>query len=208
MKISLLLILILLSCKLYAQDDASLDIVNHKSNIISFSPLGLVNKIRLSYERQFTSQDALGLNLAMFYGGFKGLQVSPFYRHYLENKVKGAYFQVKGFYGSHDTYLNPYQIFIFHVGGSGLHTFHSFGGGVGIGKRSFHGKDKSFVTDINIGLRYLTPIKEKPIFFEPDPEDPLFEPVPDYSYSQRNFAYKFYGPGSVIDFNFTIGKRF
>jgi hypothetical protein len=173
-----------------------------QKQIITFSPQGLVNKIRVKYESPINKNLSIGSYLNLYYMYFKGVRIDPFVRFYLAGKApKGIYIQgklVAGYFNSNIEYEYEKitQTDTSTVTIKERKSFLSFGGGMGLGYQFIIGKP-GFPLDLYLGFqntRFLAPqtiIKDNITY--------------ETSYDSDWYIT---GPGSFLNMNFGIGFSF
>lgn len=167
-------------CAIFAMSLASAQ----EKNNVTFSPLGLVNKVRFKYEHSLDNNFSVGSFASMYWGLFPGLQIAPFGRYYFGDEgPEGVYLQAKLLAGFHEyVYDNDLK-----------NSFSSFGGGLGIGYQKFTGKNKNIVIDVGVGFKLMTP-----------PSEPSAGFVGDF----ETGVYLITGPGSFFDGLLSVGISF
>ena len=80
MKKYLFLILFLVSLHSFSQNVQETKSSPYSRNIITVSPLGIVNKVRVKYERALDKNFSIGTFVSYHYRKYNGLQVAPFGR--------------------------------------------------------------------------------------------------------------------------------
>lgn len=158
-------------------------------NIVTFSPLGLVNKVKFKYEHSFNNNISVGGFAAMYYGLYPGVQIAPFGRYYFgEEGPEGVYLQAKLLAGFHQ-----YEYVDETTGNNAKKPFSSYGGGLGIGYQRLTGKNKNIAIDVAIGFKLMTP----PI----QSNNQIYTDV-------NSGVYLLTGPGSLYDGLLSVGLSF
>jgi hypothetical protein len=184
----------------------------HYNNIVSFFPTELLNgAIALRYERFIKPRHSIGLHSSLYLFGFihpvppityynyeadfRGFKLGPFYRYYINRKTeRGVFIEAKPLVG----YFNFY-----HLGKKSTSSIvynpketWLFGGSTAIGL-SFIPNGKRLIINLSLGFQYF------PIKFENSIPD-------DYGYTSEFSDSWWYwgGPGSYIEFKFSIGGIF
>ncbi len=142
-------------------------------NILSISPFGLVNKVRVGYERSLGKRVSAGVNGSYYYDElFPGFQVSPFFRYYfnLEHHA-GWYVHLNYVYFDHFAQVTEKSVITSGAAGKTLYDleFVGHGGGVGLGYQMLVGKKKNIGLDFMGGFKHL-PIPSGEAFSRPQSE--------------------------------------
>ena len=171
---------------------------------ISFSP-GMTNKIRLKYETTLNSQLSAGTFLNFYYANlfyldtYNGLRLDPFVRIYPNGKApKGIYLQAKGIVGYFNSNIKYYYT-------SGLDTiskkqspkFFTYGAGFGLGYQFIMGRNKTRSMELFFGVQYSklnVPLN-------------IYDNNKEY-YTDDDYLWYTFGPGSFLNGNFGIGYSF
>ncbi|OFX41276.1 MAG: hypothetical protein A2X08_01685 [Bacteroidetes bacterium GWA2_32_17] len=177
-----------------------------QTQVITFAPMGLVNKFRMKYENVLNENMTVGTYFNAYYMIFKGVRFDPFFRLYpTGNAPKGFYIQVKavvGYFNSDFAYDYSYDTQI-----SGKDTtitltenqkksFSTYGGGIGIGYQFLVGKGQMPI-DLFLGFQYSKFTA---------PQTAVYNSK-TYTTSDDLIWY-FTGPGSFLNCNFGIGFSF
>ena len=198
MKKYLLLILFLVSLSSFSQNGQEIKSSLYSRNIITVSPLGIVNKVRVKYERALDKNFSIGTFLSYYYRRYNGLQIAPIGRFYFNNEApNGFYIQLKALFSMHRrtfTFPNP-------LNGGTLyqyqHDFISYGGGFGLGYQILAGKNNNIVIDLGIGGKYMAVNK---------PDGNVL--VGNVYNAIDNAIYYTTGPGSIFDGHVGVGIAF
>lgn len=157
-------------------------------NIVTFSPLGLINKVKFKYEHSLNNNLSVGSFASMYWGLYPGLQIAPFGRYYFgEEGPEGVYLQAKLLAGFH-----KYEIYD-ETNNYSNKSFSSYGGGLGIGYQRLTGKNKNIAIDVAIGFKLMTP-----------PTHNDNEIITDVN----SGVYLVTGPGSLYDGLLSVGLSF
>lgn len=158
-----------------------------KGNIFTFSPLGLINKVKVKYERPLDDNVTLGSFAAWYYGFYPGVQIAPIVRYYFGNKsVNRFYLQAKVLFDYHNIRFSETT-----------DPFFAVGGGFSIGYQFFASGDNFIALDIAIGLKLVIPASN-------------ISTGSSGAYGFGNIVdpelwWYVIGPGSVFDSLFSIG---
>jgi len=174
-------------------------IANCQTSVITFAPMGIVNKFRMKYELSLNNNVSSGVYLNVYYAYFKGVRVDPIIRLYPTGKApKGFYLQAKAVVGYFNSDLEyKYEIDSVHTDSVFMSkNFSTFGGGLGIGYQFLIGS-KKFPIDIFLGFQYSK-------FTAPQT---IKKNGKTYSTSDDLLWY-FTGPGSFLNGNVGIGFTF
>ncbi len=165
------------------------DVKAQNKNIVTFSPLGLVNKIRFKYEHGINDIFSTGMVASYYYGAFPGGQVEPFIRYYFgEEAPEGIFLQGKLVGGS-------YKYIFSDVSSVNNFNFFSGGAGLSIGYQKLTGKNKNFPIEFSIGIKIVNP--------------PVAPTNLNNTVDLLNKGlFLFTGPGSVFDGSFSLGFAF
>lgn len=184
-------------------------------NNISLAPIDLFNlTITLSYERFLNNLNSVGLYTSIYIksklwlGGsydkqqdprMRGFQIAPFYRYYMKKgsnkgvfaqaKLIGGYYSLVEWHNSNDEW-------------SEITDFFTAGFGAAIGVKLFHGQARHNTFEFSVGFKYL------PIPVSSAENEFWNEVAQNAGGTPFNGWYGFFGPGSVVDFKFTIGGLF
>lgn len=130
-------------------------------NLLSISPFGLVNKVRIGYERSLGKKVSIGVNGSYYYDEvYPGYQVSPFFRYYFKLAHHGGWYVHFNYtYFDHLAQVKDRTVAVAQGQGKILYelNFTGHGGGLGLGYQMLLGKKK------NIGLDFMGGIKHLPI---------------------------------------------
>lgn len=128
-----------------------------KKNVVGLSVFGLINKVKIKYERTLTPRFTVGATLAGYYGLYPGAQLSPFARYYFGAQApEGLYLQGQvGAYWhtSIITYLNNLNSSGNVAGYTEEATISNVGAGVALGYQWLLGKKNKISVDINGGFK-------------------------------------------------------
>ena len=128
-----------------------------KKNVIGLSVFGLINKVKIKYERTLTPKFTAGATLAGYYGLYPGVQLSPFVRYYFRPQApKGLYLQGQvGAYWhtSIITYISNLNSSGNVVEYAGEATISNVGAGAALGYQWLLGKRNRVSVDINGGFK-------------------------------------------------------
>lgn len=179
---------------------------NAQTQIITFAPQGLVNKIRVKYENVLNENITIGAYFNAYYMLYKGIRVDPFVRLYPTGKApKGFYIQAKAVVGYFNSDLAYDYSYITQVGGTDTtitltenskKSFSTYGGGMGIGYQLLVGKGQMPI-DFFLGFQYSK-------FTAPQT---IINNGRTYTTSDDVIWY-FTGPGSFLNCNIGIGFSF
>ncbi|PCH69837.1 MAG: hypothetical protein COC01_00615 [Bacteroidetes bacterium] len=175
---------------------------NKRNTIITFSPFGLVNKIRFKIERSPNIRWSYGLIYSKYYKGLvtPGTKLAPFARLYLGGQAPhGWYIEGQlpfGFFSGDILYLEDCDLsgysFTEEV------KFVPWGFGVSFGHQGHSGQKKTIVFDINIGFKF---------FYMSIPSQKTVG-TSSYCSSLSNVLWYTTGPGSFFDPFIGIGGAF
>lgn len=118
--------------------------------------IGLLNKVRLGYERSLTDKFSVGAVLNAYYGSYSGFKIEPFARFYFGSECpSGLYVQTRALLGSFKTNTNYYYINNdFDIINKDV-LFTAAGGGLDIGYQWVSGGSKNIVVDISLGFQHM-----------------------------------------------------
>ncbi|NCO54469.1 MAG: hypothetical protein GW876_03570 [Bacteroidetes bacterium] len=169
-----------------------------QTQVITFAPMGLVNKFRMKYENVLNGNFTSGLYFNAYYAYFKGIRFDPFIRLYPADKApKGFYIQAKavvGYFNSNLVY--DYQDMVDTLSFKQKKNFSTYGGGIGIGYQFLVGKGQMPI-DLFLGFQYSKFTA---------PQTSVYNGK-TYTTSDDVIWY-FTGPGSFLNCNFGIGFSF
>lgn len=169
-----------------------------QTTVVTFAPLGFINKFRAKYEVSLNNNISTGTYLNIYYLIFKGVRLDPMVRIYpAGNAPKGFYIQgkaVAGFFNSNIEYTYERELDTLRF--SENKSFPTFGGGLGMGYQFLIGKHK-FPMDIYLGFQYSK-------FSAPTS---AFKDNMKYETTDDALWY-LTGPGSFFNMNVGIGFTF
>ena len=179
-----------------------------QTQVITFAPMGLINKFRMKYENVLNGNFTSGLYFNAYYAYFKGIRFDPFIRLYPADKApKGFYFQAKalvGYFNADIAYDYTYE-YIALNGDTVSNTltekrnksFSTYGGGIGIGYQFLVGKGQ-MPLDIFIGIQLFSKFTA--------PQTIVYD---GNTYTTLDdLIWILTGPGSFLNCNFGIGFSF
>ncbi|MEN9697048.1 MAG: hypothetical protein RLZ56_469 [Bacteroidota bacterium] len=189
-----LLLAIVFSTNLNAQ--------SNKGDLLKLD-LGILNKIRLTYEHPLSTTFTTGASGDFYYGTFPGFKLEPFARFYMGGEAPdGLYLQARFLYGSFN------KDFIYYATGVGnpnsnyyLETLYqkksvsSMGGGLDLGYQWLSGRNKNIVVDLSLGTQFMNDINHTIV-------------QNGVEYSTENVGFLTTGPGGVFNPHLSIGYRF
>ena len=160
-----------------------------KKHVLTISPFGLYNKVKIKYERVLTGRYTSGASLAQYYGVYPGTQFTAFSRLYFAQEAPSGLYgqaQVAVYHHKYDTdYTRPEL----------KNSFTSGGAGLGLGYQWLSGKKKNIVVDIMGGFKlYGMPERKEEIAVE----DEVVEALSWYTT----------GPGSYFNGTIAVGYAF
>lgn len=176
-------------------------------NTISFMPFKLLSGgLAFRFERFIQIQHSMGAYILWYFRGrqmfgeeeFTGFKFAPHYRHYfIRNKSMGAYVQPSVIIAYYDfSKLNYQQEYDHETVVSAQEHFLTGGVGLAFGITDIVGNSKHFILDFNVGLQILPELYPSSIS------------VDGIEYVHSNGWWYFGGPGSAIEFKFSIGGIF
>jgi len=169
-----------------------------QTQVITFAPMGLVNKFRMKYENVLNENMTVGTYFNAYYMIFKGVRFDPFFRLYPTGTApKGFYIQAKavvGYFNSNLVY--DYQDMVDTLSFKQKKNFSTYGGGIGIGYQFLVGKGQMPI-DLFLGFQYSKFTA---------PQTAVYNGK-TYTTSDDVIWY-FTGPGSFLNCNFGIGFSF
>lgn len=176
-----------------------------QTQIITFAPHGLINKVRIKYENVLNENMTIGAYFNAYYVYFKGFRVDPFIRLYPTGKApKGFYIQAKVLVGYFNSNLGYDYSYIKQIGGKDTtitltetqnKNFSTYGGGLGVGYQFLIAKKMPL--DIFIGFQYSKFTAQQTII-----HNNLTYTTPD------DVLWYLTGPGSFLNCNLGIGFSF
>ncbi len=175
---------------------------NNKGDLLKLD-LGLLNKIRLTYEHPLTTAFTTGASGDFYYGSFPGYKVEPFLRYYMGGEApSGLYLQGRFLYGSFS------KDFVYYATGFGnqnssnfletlykKNTVSSTGGGLDLGYQWLSGREKNIVVDFSLGVQAMNDINHE-------------IKQNGITYSTTNIGFLTTGPGGIFNPHLSIGYRF
>lgn len=173
-----------------------------QTQVITFAPLGFINKFRAKYEKPLNDNLSVGTYLNAYYAVFKGVRLDPFARLYPGGKApKGFYLQGKlvvGYFNSKIEYeyeqITPTDTLTLKE--PQWKSFPTFGGGLGLGYQFLIGKSE-FPIDLYLGFQYSKFTAPQSII----KDNMRYETLDDALWYLT-------GPGSLLNMNFGIGFSF
>ena len=169
-----------------------------QNKVITYAPMGIVNKLRLKYEFKINDQFSSGTFFNLYYVTYAGPRLDPFIRIYPAGQApKGLYLQGKAMLGYFSSNVNYSYIAgndtINHKQQTNIPTY---GAGIGIGYQFIFGRKKKPM-DLFIGFQFLKYTGPQTIFVNNR----------EY-YTDYDFRWYITGPGSFLNANFGIGYSF
>lgn len=133
---------------------------DEKKHILTISPAGLVNKLRLKYEYQLKDKVSTGTFFSFRYANTSGFSIDPFVRYYFGAEApEGLYLQGKLLFSSYTREFDYYEEegdwttgYLF----TKEQSFFNFGLGFGLGYQWVTGKKDNVVADVAIGIKIQT----------------------------------------------------
>ena len=195
-KILFVIIVFLTSITSYSQDN--------KGDLLKLD-LGILNKIRLTYEHPIKSTRAFtfGSSADFYFGSFPGIKIEPFGRVYFGGLApEGLYLQARFLYGSFNKEFIYYRDGFTNSNSSGYlesiykkTSISSTGGGLDLGYQWLSGRNNNIVIDLSLGTQFMSDINNT-----------IKEG--SYSYSTTNVGFLTTGPGAIFNPHLSIGYRF
>jgi len=176
---------------------------SQNQNIVRLSPIPILSKLKIHYERGISDRFSLGIIGNYGYGKSKGYKVEPFVRcYFIGGNMGGFYGQLKGYY-SQGAYSNTL------TSSSGTNvsyplnfTFTNFGGSLSLGYQFLLGKNKDWAFDLYAGYQYSS-VSMK------DGSGTSATATPDYQQWKDMARKSFMGNFSpVLDLGISFGKKF
>jgi hypothetical protein len=173
-----------------------------QKQLITFSPMGFVDKLRVKYERSSSDNVSLGSFINIYYAGFKGIRLDPFIRFYPAGKApKGFYIQAKAIVG---VFYSKIEYDFDQIVGTDTttlvsnksETFLTYGAGLGLGHQFLMGKSE-VPLDIFLGFQYSKFGAPESVIIDNN----RYETMDDAVWYMT-------GPGSILNMNFGIGFSF
>jgi hypothetical protein len=180
----------------------------YKKNVITFHPIGVVNKVRLKYEYAVAPNISIGAIGSAYYGIYPGIQVSPFLRYYFDAEAPhGLYLQGSVPISVHNlTYGEGYDYLAYDPFSGAFYVASSYkpreenfataGLGLGLGYQIMTGKRKGIVIDIMIGAKFMI-----------DAPEPVYPDFDGYNYTSVD-TWNATGPGSLFNGMLGVGFAF
>jgi hypothetical protein len=164
----------------------------NEGDILKLS-IGILNKIRLSYEHPVSNAFSYGGAAAYYYGSYPGIKVEPFAKYYLGGEApSGLYLQGRFIYGSFNPSLLYYDNFdVITV----KKNVSSVGGGIDLGYQWLSGRDKNIAIDFSLGAQFMNDINGTVI-------------QNNREYESANVGFLTTGPGAIFNPKLSIGYRF
>lgn len=170
---------------------------NNEGDILKLH-IGVLNKIKLTYEHPISDAFSFGGSAAYYYGSTPGVKIEPLVRFYIGGEApSGLYLQARYIYGSFNTN------FIYWRGGieSGLDLIErkknisSMGGGLDLGYQWLSGRDKNIAIDFSLGVQFMQ-----------DLNNTIVENNKEYT--SANVGFLTTGPGAIFNPRLSIGYKF
>ena len=173
-----------------------------QTNLVTFAPMGIVNKFRIKFERNLNENVSTGLYFNGYFNGipvaFRGIRVDPFIRLYPTGKApKGFYIQgkaVMGYFSSNMEY--EYLTLTDTLSLKSLKSFPTYGAGLGLGYQFLIGRGEMPI-DLFLGFQYSK-------FTAPQI---VLKDGNEYA-TANDVDWYLFGPGSFFNANFGIGFSF
>jgi hypothetical protein len=173
-----------------------------QKQLITFAPMGFVDKLRLKYERTTSDNISYGTFLNVYYFNFKGIRLDPFVRFYPKGKApKGVYIQGKAVVGIFYSKIKyEYEQIIgtdtTTLASTESETFTTYGGGLGLGYQFIIGRSE-LPMDLFLGFQYSKFGAPASVIINNN----RYETLDDATWYMT-------GPGSIFNMNFGIGFSF
>lgn len=160
--------------------------------------IGVLNKIKLTYEHPLSSTFSLGGSAAYYYGSIPGIKLEPLVRYYIGGEApSGLYLQAKYIFGL----FNPELIY--WRGGiendfdaiTKKEGVTSMGGGLDLGYQWLSGRKKNIVIDFSLGVQVMQDINGTVI-------------ENNREYTSLNVGFLTTGPGAIFNPKLSIGYKF
>lgn len=169
-----------------------------QKNVVTFAPMGFVDKIRIKYERNLNENISAGAYFNAYYMFFKGFRLDPIVRLYpTGNAPKGFYIQVKAVVGYFNSKMDyTYESVTDTLSITSQRSFPTYGAGLGIGYQFLVGKGEMPI-DLFLGFQYSKFTATQTIYKD------------GFEYTTADdVLWYFTGPGSFLNANFGIGFSF
>lgn len=161
--------------------------------------LGVLNKIKLTYEVPVSDVFSFGATAAYYFMKYPGWKLEPFARYYIGGEAPtGLYLQARGAYGI----FNPELIYYApgFLGGNfdaitEKKNVSSMGGGLDLGYQWLSGRNKNIAIDISLGAQIMKDINRTIT-------------RNNVAYTSENVGFLTTGPGGIFNPRLSIGYRF
>lgn len=160
--------------------------------------IGVLNKIKLTYEVPVSDVFSFGSSAAYYFGSYPGFKVEPFARYYIGGEApSGLYLQAKGAYGSFKPELIFYAPNFFNnlQAITEKKSVSSVGGGLDLGYQWLSGRNKNIAIDISLGGQFMKDINSSIV-------------KNNVTYTSENVGFLTTGPGGIFNPKLSIGYRF
>lgn len=171
---------------------SSIKAQNNEGDILKLS-IGVLNKVRLTYEHPVSDAFSFGGSAAYYYGSYPGIKVEPFAKYYLGGEAPtGLYFQTRLIYGSFNPTLLYYDNFDVI---SAKKSVSSMGGGIDLGYQWLSGRNKNIAIDFSLGAQFMKDINGTIV-------------ENGQEYTSANVGFLTTGPGAIFNPKLSIGYKF
>jgi hypothetical protein len=193
-------------------------------NSIKLSLLSLISNFKVSYERTLSSRFSLGLTSSVYYTYTRGYKFEPFAKYsfdrtgfsgwYMEGRIAFGAFNREDSYDESQTIYNPNNEIISSTSNQieESYTFYPSGISILTGYKKFLKNNEKTFIDVNFGLQYFGstdyPKTEQTTTY--DNEGNRIVTSKDYGkgFSGEELYWVFFGAGSIVTANFSIGFVF
>ncbi|MBI5540867.1 MAG: hypothetical protein HY951_12460 [Bacteroidia bacterium] len=169
-----------------------------QKNVVTFAPMGFVDKLRIKYERNLNENISAGAYINAYYMHFKGFRLDPIVRLYPTGSApKGFYIQGKAVIGYFNSKMDyTYESVTDTLTISSQRSFPTYGAGLGIGYQFLVGGGEMPI-DLFLGFQYSKFTAAQTIYID------------GFEYTTLDdVLWYFTGPGSFLNANFGIGFSF
>jgi hypothetical protein len=174
----------------------------NKGGLLKFD-LGIINKLRLAYEKPVGNSLGFGAAINTYYGSYSGIKIEPFARLYFGGKApEGLYLQGRFLYGNFKSTFTHYASgYLNSNGGNFLRSiekevsFSSAGVGGDLGYQWLSGRKSNIVIDLSLGIQAMQGYNDS---FTQN----------GITYSSANVGFNVLGPGAIFNPHLLIGYRF
>jgi hypothetical protein len=220
----LIRIIAIFSFIFFLNSQANSQLYYSNKNSIKLSLLSLISNFKVSYERTLSNRFSLGLTSSVYYTYTRGYKLEPFIKYsfdrtgfsgwYLEGRAAFGIFNREDSYDESQTIYNPNNEIISSTTDqiNENYTFYPRGGSILTGYKKFLKNNEKTFIDVNFGLQFFgsTDYPKSGQTTTYDSDGNRIVTYKDYGegFSGEELYWVFFGAGSILTANFSIGFVF